>query len=512
MLTSARPGRRWRSVSVGPVLLLTAALLSAGCADRASAPGAPPTARAALDPADLDLPPVSTVGVPTYFGRLTQNAGTLDQRRARAGGQVLDERGAGLADEAGADEAQFGAAVVNADLNGDHFPDLVVGAPSALERAAPGRVDLLFGTPFGTTPTGARTLSAGVTGDEYGAAVTVTPRLDGSGIQDLWIGAPGTTVAGHTDAGTVYRYEVSATGSTTLLNTITQDDPLLGESAETGDRFGEVLAAGVHKAVVGVPHEDVGPAADAGEVQALRTDPASRALVQAQTFTQDTTGVPGVAEAGDRFGAAVSFGGTYVGMPGEDVGSLADAGAVQVFTVPTSDDVTTVSPREALTQDSPGIPGTVEAGDEFGAALTRATLNCSQQSPSMVIGAPGEDIGKVKDAGSVTITVRPFLVDAECPSTALSEGSGLPGAAEAGDRVGSALGTQFSATPVLEEGPTSTVLIGDPGEDIGTAKKYRNTGRVLSWNLFGSTSYGYQGGDFENLAYGSVIGTGEYFS
>jgi hypothetical protein len=82
----------------------------------------------------------------------------------------------------------------------------------------------------------------------------------------------------------------------------------------------------------------------------------------------------GVAEAGDRLGASVtSYSTTTVralaGAPGEDIGSLRDAGMVQRVNGP-----------GGWSQNSPGIPGTAEAGDRLGASVAAG-----------LIGAPGED-------------------------------------------------------------------------------------------------------------------------
>ena len=59
--------------------------------------------------------------------------------------------------------------------------------------------------------------------------------------------------------------------------------------------------------------------------------------------TRTPPGVPGTAEAGDRFGRSldtIQVGSTTrlaVGVPGEDIGADANAGSVQLFTSDTED-------------------------------------------------------------------------------------------------------------------------------------------------------------------------------
>ena len=123
---------------------------------------------------------------------------------------------------------------------------------------------------------------------------------------------------------------------------------------------------------VGAPGEDLGAATDAGVATQFLTAPLRTAgSVQ---YQQGSRKVPGAPEKGDRFGAALAGGGAMIGAPGEDVGRIVDAGAVigQL--------------RYALTQDSEGVPGSAEAGDQFGAALAMSAKQWERDTE--VTGTP----------------------------------------------------------------------------------------------------------------------------
>ena len=58
--------------------------------------------------------------------------------------------------------------------------------------------------------------------------------------------------------------------------------------------------------------------------------------------------------------------------------------------------------HQRIGQASVGVPGVPEAGDHFGTSATLADVNGDGHA-DLVAGAPGEDIGAKKDAGSVTV-------------------------------------------------------------------------------------------------------------
>ncbi len=117
-------------------------------------------------------------------------------------------------------------------------------------------------------------------------------------------------------------------------------------------------------------------------------------------FTLNADGVPGPAEllefAGDsedEIPLAADGATLAIGLPGLAVAGRSYAGGVMVFSA-SATDPTRLALRATLTQNSPGIPGTAEPYDFFGAAL-------SLREGRLAIGVPGEGIGKVESAGTV---------------------------------------------------------------------------------------------------------------
>jgi hypothetical protein len=87
-----------------------------------------------------------------------------------------------------------------------------------------------------------------------------------------------------------------------------------------------------------------------------------------------------------------------IGAPGTDVGSDVDAGWIATV-APAGNGIF----MDRLTEDSTGIPGSTEPGDRFGASLTLNYLNGDALLADLAVGSPNEDVGDVVDAGTITI-------------------------------------------------------------------------------------------------------------
>ncbi|MBQ0983057.1 FG-GAP repeat protein [Streptomyces sp. F63] len=180
------------------------------------------------------------------------------------------------------------------------------------------------------------------------------------------------------------------------------DDLVTGEPSSPDDG-GDTLTGGL----VGVYYGSAsGPAGQGGA-----TDPET----PPQWWTQDSPGVPGVAEQGDGWGSDLSVADTdgdgyadvAIGAPGEDIGTLADAGAVWVLRG-AAGGLTATGVRD-VNQDTANVPGAPETSDRFGGQVRLADPDGDGRH-LLLAAAPGEntDDGVVwvlpSNSGGVTTT------------------------------------------------------------------------------------------------------------
>jgi hypothetical protein len=420
------------------------------------------------NPADVNGDGFSDVvaGDPTATVSTAGSAGDVVVRLglstgAGTGAQtVLTEPDADATQTADAGD-RFGAVVAMGWVDGDHCADVVVATPddSVDGQADAGSVQVIFGSPDGLgqgrpgltiTEATAGLGGAAVAGEKFGTDLALTDALGPGDSQELAIGIPRRTVAGFAGAGAVGLVGFATDGSVSSAQLVSQSTADVIGASEAGDAFGTAVdfdrdldadtecpsqPDGCENLLVGVPGEN----SSAGDV--LEIDTAVGAPPYASfAVSQDSSDVPGTAEAGDRFGASldyhVAFGSgdelLAIGIPGEDVGSIKDAGSVQVF----DDEDGNGAP--AFTQNTSGIAGAAEAGDQFG--TTVLITEDTHRQPYLVVGSPLEDVGTLKDAGGVSI----IPLDTGQPATGdvvLSQDSaGIVGAAAAGEHFGQALG------------------------------------------------------------------------
>jgi hypothetical protein len=393
--------------------------------------------------------------------------GDVESKEQR-GGRVILRASLGEEQQIG---DRFGAAMALADIDGDGCVDVVVGAPGVDQGS--GAVYVIYGTRAGLgTGASIRIPLQASPGDAFGEALAVEslrPSTTQRNIGRIWVGAPGRDVAGQVNAGAVaYTEVVDRVASEPRL--YTQNSPGVPGVAERGDRFGEELAplqpeelGGRGGVLVGQPSEDIGARIDAGMLTVLPAPATSPASPGAYGVTEDTQGIPGAVEAGDRFGAAVdAFGGVaWVGVPGEDVGAVRDAGMVHALRIGATKATSLTHLRQGQ-DNGTTIPGRPEAGDHFGASVRGGQLDFPDgecQEPQAIIGVPGEDVGATKDAGEAdSYFGRDRSVDCR-PGVGFNLGAN----AHAGDHLGAAVSRTSNG-----EWPDD-LLLGVPGGDVLTA-------------------------------------------
>jgi hypothetical protein len=282
-------------------------------------------------------------------------------------------------------------------------------------------------------------------GDAFGAAVIAGDFNDSAGQDSLAIGAPGENVGAVADAGAVNVRYAPNFGGPNGLELITQGNP------ETGDRFGAALSSSdfgrgtQQDLAVGAPGETVGNRPLAGAVTVLYGDNTGFIAAGSQLFHQSGGGVPGTAETGDGLGTALAagqygdgFADLAIGVPGEDIGAVADAGILDVLY---GTDVAGLGGggSEQLTQQDAG--GAVEPGDLFGAALSEPFFFLEDTLEDVGIGAPGETVNGRGSAGAGSV---PFGANGGGLGDGGGQfffqgGGGLGGVAESVDQFGAAL-------------------------------------------------------------------------
>jgi hypothetical protein len=216
------------------------------------------------------------------------------------------------------------------------------------------------------------------------------------------------------------RLDLLTQGGSGSRRIISENAPGVPGRSRAGDRFGSAIAFSLYFAggedgsfiAIGAPGKSVDRKAAAGAV-VITVTPTSH--VTASFISQDSPGDPNAPELGDHFGAVLKTEDValYIGVPDEDVGDRADAGIVEDYD-PSG------GYRFTLQQGKRHFPGRPEAGDHFGAALSflassRTTDLCA---PSLIVGVPGQDVAGLPDAGEVDCGGRaPLRMGARLPGS-----------------------------------------------------------------------------------------------
>ncbi|MFD8976367.1 MULTISPECIES: FG-GAP repeat protein [unclassified Streptomyces] len=412
--------------------------------------------------------PGATVGGKRGAGLVTVQYGSpngIDTRAATIVSQ--DTRGVPGGAEAG---DSFGAAVATGDLDGDGYDDAVIGAPGEDigTRADAGGVIVLWGSPHGLVGTDSRwvdSLLGPVAGNRFGSALGAARFtaetsgdqlivLDRRAAERHLFGAAALSGERRTATGprahsaeSLNRAALAGSGGRAAAPPLRD---LVAKSVTTGDydkngyadlviggvttgaepghgwswylagrsdhlthqrdlRGGPVTASGdidgdgYDDLVTGEPHspDDGGESMTGGLVGVYRGGRTGLAGATGvgtppQWWTQNSAGVPGVSERGDGWGADLSLGDTdrdgyadlAIGAPGEDIGTVADAGMVTVLRG-TARGLTGAG-AASWTQDSPSVPGGVERGDRFGGQVRLVDPNADGRF-SLLAAAPGEN-------------------------------------------------------------------------------------------------------------------------
>ncbi|MFG2652467.1 integrin-like protein [Streptomyces sp. NPDC048436] len=285
--------------------------------------------------------------------------------------------------------AAYGRSVAAADLTGDGNKEIVIGGTDkVVARVAQGEDSMV--TTIVAAPMGGR------------APVLATGDFDSDGTADqavsYWTAGDPNTQS-HVR---LFKWDADRSAMANFWNTDNAGVTALAAGDFDGDNHDD-LALGECREIADENIDDpCGPEglAKGGAVHIHYGSPAGSFGSRAQTLNQDTAGVPGVAEDGDRFGAALAVADVNrdgrddltAGAPGEAIGSKAGAGAAWLLHGGARGllDANGAATSVSWNQDTPGLPGVAEAGDTFGAAVAAGDFN-ADGVPDVTVGSPGEN-------------------------------------------------------------------------------------------------------------------------
>lgn len=450
---------RLRVVALGVGLALaTAGLTSAG-----------PAAAAAVQcrsgvAADVNGDGHAEVAV-TEFG----GPGRVHVFYGRSSGLVTGKSGTALNDQIfaqgkdgvpGSSETypRFGDRTAFGDFNGDGCADLAISATSALLE---GTVTIIYGSKTGLTTRGLqRFTSAQVFGDtdrgyeSFGSALAVGD-FDDDGTVDLGVARSPSSETG----GSVVVLFGDADG-------LTQGRASEVLSAGVGGYFpslavGDFDGKGVEELALGLPDAIYTVARGAGGFASAQPKVLSAASLGIPEADTDGSSAPTIMAGdfdGDRH-SDLAMG--FTNGDCEDGNGCGPGSVAVVRGTPTG--LTSVG-HQLWTQQSPGVGGVGRNEDDFGLSLTAGRFD-ADGTDDLAIGAPGDWVGSIAYAGTVTLMLGSSdgLTTAGAGGTRLHQDlPGIPRRARDGEQFGRAV----SAAHV--QGKTQdNLVIGVTGESVG---------------------------------------------
>lgn len=381
---------------------------------------------------------------------------------------------------------RFGTTLAAGDFNNDGFADLAIGVPSEIFGSKKvGAVQIIYGSNAGLITFGnqiwhqailASSPDAGEEFDAFGATLAVGD-FDKDGFDDLAIGVHGEGVGSKEDQGVVQVLYGAGSGLTGVGSQLWhQDIAGIPEAGESGDFFGEGLAAGdfnkdgIADLAVGASGEGLGTIVRAGAVNVIYGKAGTGLnAANSQLWHQNVAEVEDQAELADFFGSPLAAGDfnkdgaddLAIGVALEDVGFIADAGAVHILYG--SVNRITATNDHVFHRDVAGIEGAAALSDHFGKTLAAGDFN-NDGFADLALGVDAE-VNGIQNAGSLNVLYgKSGGLSAENDQLWHADVAGVEGTAEADDLFGSAL-----AAGDFNEDGFADLAIGTPSEDIFSA-------------------------------------------
>ncbi|MFE7130655.1 trypsin-like serine protease [Streptomyces sp. NPDC057638] len=313
---------------------------------------------------------------------------------------------------------------------------------------------------------------------EWIATVTGAARIadfNCDGVRDVAVGDPEAVVGGDAKAGVVRVVYGGGKGHAEIA----QDQGTVPGGSEAGDRYGETLATvdhdldGCTDLVVGVPAEDMGTQVDAGSVHVLFGAPAGLAKGRAAIVLEQGNGTGALGASGAEAGDRMGH---------ALAAGTTTAGDPYVLIGAPGEDLDGVvnagtafylrgSVNTSINQNKAGVSGTMEKDDRFGTSVAG--------SPNHIaVGTPTEAIGSATSAGGFELLSHKITAGFPTPLGGHDQGNDIiNGGAETGDRFAASM-AMIPYRPVGTASATESILaVGSPGEMNGTIKE---SGRVVT--------------------------------
>lgn len=431
---------------------------------------------------------------------------------------------------------------VEADFNGDGYADLAIGVPNegVGDILMAGAVNVLFGTNGDGLDEDddeywdQNKISGDMAeeGDHFGWSLAAGD-FNCDGYDDLAIGVPDEDVAGVVDAGMVHVMYGSADGlDPDTTTTWSQGTPLILGFLEEADRFGYTLATGDFDGIacddlaVGVPFEDLtlGGGDDAGMVNVIYSGILSTDLtpIGNEVLRQGFNGIDDFPEFLDYFGASLVAGNfnadgeddLAIGVPGEDLPGVLDAGLVSVIYGTALGGLITlgVANDQTWTQDTMSAGTDDEPLDYTGLSLAAGDFD-GNGVDDLAVGVPLEDWISDTDAGVVITLNGGSSGLSSAGSQLLRQGAGVvSGLTEPYDQFGLAL-----AAGDFDGNGSDDLAVGVPFEDFGglidagrVHAIYSSGGVFFADQSWDQDTPGIDGVAEDHDAFGSSLTTGDY--